>query len=325
MKLHEYIISNENIYLAIYSVKSYVFDLQLLSKEDMELLNSLSDPFNEDIILPVISDVKEIVKKIIYNDEYLFETQVYFKPKEYNDDNRAVYRPIHTAELRQLIAMVAVLHPLIYEIPNPNDEWKLNLSNYSRLIPNNFYGNRVSRRPEELFKRWNEQYKKYTQKANEYFKTFRESKEYKYELKLDLENFFPSVNPLIIYGILLENIPVTLCDEDDIHTFKTIINKLLICRITNLETDLAKTHYYGTSQKDDCYTQGIPQGLPQSYFFGNITMIQISKIFDEKYKGKSVYYVDDSYIYTNEEIEDELQFIEQLEQVNNNIKKVSTK
>ena len=54
MKLCEFIVSDENIYLAIYAVKSYVFDPQLLDREDKELLNSLMDPFNEEIIFKVI-------------------------------------------------------------------------------------------------------------------------------------------------------------------------------------------------------------------------------------------------------------------------------
>lgn len=324
MKLREFIVSDENIYLAIYAVKSYVFDPQLLDREDKELLNSLMDPFNEEIIFKVIEDVKQIVLRIIDDDNYLFESQVYFKPKDYVE-GEPVYRPIHTAKLEQLIAMVAVLHPLIYEIPDGRDSWKLNLSNYSRLIPNNFYGNRVSTRPEDLFKKWNIQYKLYTQKANEYFKTYHESKEYKYELKLDLKNFFPSVNPLVVYGILIENRPVTLFSEEDILVFKTIVSKLLVCKITNLDTEYAKERYYEVAHAKSEYTKGIAQGLPQSYFFGNICMIEISKIFDDFYNGKSVYYVDDSYIYTNEEIGENVQFEEQLRSVNKEIYKMTSR
>lgn len=324
MRLREFILSDQNIYLAIYAVKSYVFDPQLLDREDKELLNSLLDPFNEEIIYRVIEDVKNIVENILDDEHYLFEAQVYFKPKDY-DEGELIYRPIHAAQLIQLIAMVAVMHPLIYEIPDSKDNWKLSLSNYSRLIPNNFYGNRVSKRPEELFKKWSEQYKLYTQKANEYFKTYHESKEYKYELKLDLKNFFPSVNPMIVYGILIENMPVTLSNEDDIAVFKAIINKLLVCRVTNLETTSAKEKYYGSVSAGGGYTKGIAQGLPQSYFFGNICMIQIAKVFDDVFKGKSVYYVDDSYIYTNEEISDETHFEEQLNKVNFRIAEMTSR
>ena len=50
ISLTKYIKSNENIYLAIYAVKSFVFEASLLDKKDKELLNMLLDPFNEEII-----------------------------------------------------------------------------------------------------------------------------------------------------------------------------------------------------------------------------------------------------------------------------------
>lgn len=318
MYLYDYVLSDENIYLAIYAVKSYVFEPQLLDIEDRELLYRLADPFDEVTILDVIDKVKFKIKNVLKNKDYFFKTEVYFKPKDYDRGSKQFkYRPIHTAKLEDLIAMVALLHPLIYEIPSKDNGWKLNLSNYSRLIPNNFYGNRVSKKPEELFKKWSEQYKKYTQKANEYFKTFHESKEYKYEVKLDLKNFFPSVNPIKLYYILKENFPVTLVDEDE-ATLKKIIYKLTVCQVTNLNDDKSREVYYENLGEDNklCnYTVGIPQGLPQSYFLGNICMIKVAEIFEKYYECKAVYYVDDSYIYTNKEIKDD-NFENQICQVN---------
>ena len=137
MKLRSYLLSDENIYLAIYAVRSYVFDPKLLDSDDKKLLNDLMDPFDEETIFEVITDVKGIIKHILDEEDYLFKTQVYFKPKEYQN-GECIYRPIHTAKLDQLIAMVAIMHPLIYEIATRDEEWKLNLSNYSRLIPKNF-------------------------------------------------------------------------------------------------------------------------------------------------------------------------------------------
>ncbi len=316
MKLKDYIISDENIYLAIYSVRSYVFDPELLDLKDKELLNHLSDPFNEEIIKGIMRRIKKILEKVLEDENYFFKTKVYYKPKDYHDEPE--YRPIHTAGLKQLIAMVALMHPLIYEIPAKENNWELNLSNYSRLIPKNFYGNRVSKKPEELFKKWNKQYKEYTQKANEYFRIFRETKEYRYELKLDLKNFFPSVDPFVVYGILLKHMPVSF-NKNDKNILKTVIYKLLICEVINLNTKLAKLLYYGREDISKTYTKGIAQGLPQSYFFGNICMMIIAKVFSEFYEGKSVYYVDDSYIYTNREIKDFSDFKEQLEVINQKI------
>lgn len=318
MRLRKYILDNKNIYLAIYAAKSYVFDSQLLDKEDKELLNSLADPFNEELISKTIQRVRKILENVLDDEKNeMFQTQVYFKPKDYID-NKVVYRPIHTAKLEQLIAMVAMLHPLIYEIPNEENQWKLKLSNYSRLIPNNFYGNRVSKRPERLFKNWSGQYKKYTQKANEHFKIYYDSREYKYELKLDMERFFPSINPLVLYGFFMKNIPVTLNDRD-IEDFKKILYKLLVCEVTNLNTDLARYYYYGKKEIDINYTIGIAQGLPQAYFFGNICMKDIAEVFENIYPGKSVYYVDDSYIYTNKQIDNIEEFRKQLEIANEKI------
>ncbi len=48
------------------------------------------------------------------------------------------------------------------------------------------------------------------------------------------------------------------------------------------------------------YTQGIPQGLPQAYLFGNICMLDVSKIYEKCFDGLAYYYVDDSIIYTNQ-------------------------
>ena len=41
----------------------------------------------------------------------------------------------------------------------------MRLSNLSRLIPSDFYGNRVSVKPEYLFKPWKQQYQKYKMKT----------------------------------------------------------------------------------------------------------------------------------------------------------------
>ena len=291
--LEDYVLSDKNIYIAIYSVKSYVFEPGLLSTDDKKLLNMLQDPFNEKIIFQVIKEVKNIIKKIIKDESNLFKVQVYFKPKKY-EDGKEIFRPIHTADLKSLIAMAALLNVLIYDTSDD----RIKLSNYSRLIPNNFYGNRVSDNPEQLYKKWNIQYKEYTQKANDYLKKYYESGEYKYEIKMDIKNFFPSVNPLLVYAMLLENMPVTLSKNDE-KIFKTIIYKLLICKVTNINTKKAKKLYYDTFIDKNSYTRGLPQGLPQSYFFGNVCMTRIAQIVNDNFEGKAVYYVDDSYVYTN--------------------------
>jgi hypothetical protein len=137
----------------------------------------------------------------------------------------------------------------------------------------------------------------------------------------------------------MENFPVVITDansEEDVQVLKNVIYKLLICKITNLTTNLAKKEYYFAGeventnkyvkeQNEDTYAKGIPQGLPQSYFFGNICMIKIAEIFNKEFPGKSVYYVDDSYIYTNENIVDKEKFQLKLQSINNSIKEITNK
>lgn len=316
MRLKQYVLSNENIFLAIYSLKTYIFNTELLSEEDKKLLDKCYDIYNESNMAIITKKVRKIITRLLNEKDFFIEAQVYFKPKKIKDGEK-VFRPLHSTDVYTQIAIVSLLNILIYEVPTEQSDYKLYLSNYSRLIPNNFYGNRVSQHPEELFERWNVQYKEYSQKANEYFKMYHSTNEYLYEVKLDLENFFPSINPIIVYNYLLDKIPVTYMDEDVI-TFQTIIYKLLFCKITNLKTAKERNTYYNGCDVEGEYTQGIPQGLPQAYFFGNICMIEVKKAFDEIFPGKSLYYVDDSVIYTNKV--DENSFIQQLEKVNQIIK-----
>lgn len=63
----------------------------------------------------------------------------------------------------------------------------MRLSNLSRLIPSDFYGNRVSVKPEYLFKPWKQQYQKYNQNSNDALMKYHTSLEYKYEVTLDLK------------------------------------------------------------------------------------------------------------------------------------------
>ncbi len=329
MNLYNYIKSDKNIYLAIYSLRSYIYNENLLSAEDLILYKKLLDPFNEDVISEVIKNVREIIERIIEDDDFYFNVQVYFIPKSYDPGkDEMVFRPIHTADLKQLIAMVSLFQVIIYEIPREENNYKINLSNYSRLIPQNFYGNKISTKVEEIYINWNIQYPKFVEKTNQFFKEGYKFGKYKYEVKLDLVDFFPSINPILIYQLLIENMPATLLDKKDIDVFKKTIYKLTNCKITNLRNPSVRERYYKNKSKkiNKCYnfTKGLPQGLPQSYFFGNICMIEISKIINRILGVNSLYYVDDTYVYTNTEIIDKNRFKLYLETINKNILKMET-
>ena len=293
------LISDANIYLAIYSLESYIFNKELLSDGDKELLNQLRDKFNEKLIGSVTKQVKKVLRKLATDENSFIEASVYFKPKKYNEkDGKIEFRPLHTTRIVQQIAAVSILNLFIYEPYEKNG--KLVLSNISRLIPENFYGNRVSTRPEVLFKPWKTQYKKYTQIANDLFKTYHETREYNYEVDLDLEDFFPSVNIRRVYRQILDLLPVTIQGEER-NAYKALLIKLLVCKIDNLGKNTMGLYYrdkYYEGQTN--YGMGIAQGLPQSYFLGNICMIEIARIFEKYFPGKSLFYVDDSVIFCND-------------------------
>ncbi len=317
-ELYKRLISDSNIYLSIYSLESYIFNKELLSNQDWILMNKLKDKFQEDVIRTVIKRVRGCLNKLISDPEYFIEAQVYFKPKKY-ENGKVMFRPLHTASLISQIAMVSMLNMFIYEFNDGNE--KLTLSNISRMIPGNFYGNRVSTEPEILFKTWQVQYKLYTQEANELFNIYHDTKEYRYEINLDLENFFPSVHPQMLYNLILSLAPVTLTGKE-LELYKVILIKLLICKISNLDSDTSAI-YYGTNVPDSgpFFGTGIAQGLPQSYFLGNICMTEISKIFERNFKGISLFYVDDSVIFSND-IESGEDFERKLDQINKEIRKM---
>ena len=310
-----FLLSDQNIYHAIYSLRSYIFDFELLTENDKEKYYRLQDKYDEIYIKEIIKNVRDKITDLIDKDDCFIEAYVYFRPKKLDDKEKVTYRPLHTTDIISQIAIVAMLHLLVYEIADV--EKKLYLSNVSRLLPGNFYGNRVSLNPEFLFKPWKQQYQAYTQNANEALKKYNASLEYKYEVSLDLENFFPTIDPMLVYQLIVERLPVNM---------ERILIKLLFCKLkTNLSNKMKKE--YHKVNKESCepvieenFVRGIPQGLPQSYFFGNICMIPISGIFQEKFKGVSYFYVDDSVIFTNDILEDS--FGEQLNNINDEIEKL---
>ena len=67
------LVSDENIYLAIYSLESYIFNKELLSDGDKELLNQLRDKFNEKLIESVTKQVKKVLRKLATDENSFIE------------------------------------------------------------------------------------------------------------------------------------------------------------------------------------------------------------------------------------------------------------
>lgn len=322
----DYLLSDENIYHAIYSMESYVFDYNLLDIGDKIRYHRLKDKFSEKCIDATINKVRERIEKLLDEGEYI-SAKVYFRPKKIENDGKVVFRPLHTTDLITQIAIVSMLHLFIYD---RTEDDRLILSNLSRLIPANFFGNRVSTDPAYLFKPWKNQYQAYNQKANDALKKYHTSLEYKYEVSLDLENFFPTIDPMVVYDYIIRHLP-TYLNEDDRVLLKKVLHKLVFCRLEtklsqNMQEEYCKTSKHrstDSSQKKDTlcgYVRGIPQGLPQSYFLGNIYMLIIYEILKKDFPGVAYFYVDDSVIFTNEISEEGEEFTEKLKHINTEIR-----
>lgn len=303
-QLYEKITNDANIYYSIYSVNSYIFEKELLTDKDYEKFIRLGDKFNKNLINRTIKEVRELIRSVLIEDN-LFETQVFFRPKkmkltdqdaDFVNRSSIVSRPMHTSSLATQIAIASILNALLLDENNR----KYELNELGNVLPKKFYGNIPSEKPDYLFKPWQKQYKEYSQIISDSYTRFLETKEYSHELTVDLKNYFPSIQPLLVYRKIVKILSGKYV-KDDKECLKYCLLKLLHMKITNY----SEHEYYllKPNKKYNLkinYTQGIPQGLPQSYLFGNICMLDVSEIYEKFFDGLAYYYVDDSVIYTNE-------------------------
>ena len=97
LSIRKRLFSKQNIYLALYSVESYISNRELLDKEDKEALSRLRDKFDEQNIEKWIGKIEGRLHQLI-NDVYYLQAKIFFKPKKY-DDVRAV--PAHPSVLHR--------------------------------------------------------------------------------------------------------------------------------------------------------------------------------------------------------------------------------
>lgn len=323
--LRETITSDENIYNAIYCMESYVFEKGLLNEDDLKLYYSLHDKFNFEFISNTISKCKKRLLELLDDVHELFDVTVYFKLKklEINSESQNIeikYRPMHTASLIDQICMVCMLLPLMFDDSNG----KRKRSELSKIIPHDFYGNIPSDKVEFLFKPWINQYKSYSESIIEHCKEYRMNHRYNTEITLDIKDFFPSISPCFIFNYVKRKLGYVFPNKEDQNTLDLILTKLLIFKLDPDNLDGWENAYYGSiipDSKDGFFTKGIAQGLPQSYFFGNLCMIEIRKkiLSEEDFKQcDSYFYVDDSVIYIGQEY-DEIRFKKTIDSINNTI------
>ncbi len=325
LKLIDKILDERNIFNSIFCMESYVFDKGLLDTErpvvpfdddgvvsepiaanDLELYFALADKHNVELIEKVIGLCQQKLKWVLAEKEHLFDATVYFKLKNY-DDGKLKFRPMHTARLIDLICMVSIMNCLMFDDDFEKGERKL--SDLSKLLPHNFYGNIPSTDVQFLFHKWQTKYKEYTEEVIEHCRTYQQNHSYLTEVSLDIKNFFPSISPKMLYDYIISKMSKTY--EHDKEDLSKAVAKLLYFKIDKENIEPWKEYYYpeeadltGAEFYMNC---GIPQGLPQSYFFGNLCMIEVKRLLMKKeyFEGDAYFYVDDSVIYIQAKLDDE--------------------
>lgn len=343
-QLYKTILDSQNIFNAIFCMESYIFDkgllnieksvklldesgkvIDVIAKNDLELYYALADKHNVELIEKVIKACQQNLQRIFSSEENLFEATVYFKLKNY-DDQVLKFRPLHTARLTDLICMVSILNCLMYE--DNYKEGKRNLSDLSKLVPHNFYGNIPSTNVQYLFHKWQTKYKEYTENMIEHCRSYQNNHNYLTEVSLDIKNFFPSIPLKLLYNYIIEKLSSTY--KDDLPALKIAVSKLLFFKLEEDNIEPWKDCYYPkdfeTTRGGLYMNCGIPQGLPQSYFFGNLCMIEVKNCLmkDECFKGDAYFYVDDSVIYVQAEL-DEKSFKERIDVLNADLSKWCSK
>ena len=112
--------------------------------------------------------------------------------------------------------------------------------------------------------------------------------------------------------------------KDDKNKLCTAVVKLLYFNISTENIKPWKEYYYpeGTdlSGTNQYMNYGIPQGLPQSYFFGNLCMIEVKRLLmqDKTFRGDAYFYVDDSVIYIQSKL-DEDKFKDRIDALNKSL------
>ena len=104
------------------------------------------------------------------------------------------------------------------------------LSDLSKLLPHNFYGNIPCTNVQYLFHKWQTKYKEYTDEIIEHCRAYQKNHNYLTEVSLDIKNFFPSISPKMLYDYITSKLSKTY--KDDKKELSTAVVKLLYFNIS---------------------------------------------------------------------------------------------
>lgn len=304
MSLRDRILSDINIYAAIHALPNTLKEKSLICGDHQQYLKDLREIYRYGASHDkFISHCKDKLEKAL-DDELSepFKVSFFLKFKDF-EDGCAQYRPIHNCDIATHVCLLAMLQTLCFE--DDYEKRTRELSGLSKLIPNNYWGNRISTNGNEIYKPWAPAYTSYIRETINKAKKYKNNKQYNNEVNLDFKDFFPSINLGWLSNTIKNKLYIKYTTEEDRETLNRILELLLYFEIDSVETynDRELSIYYGqpTTFNDSTtyYTKGLPQGLPHTYFFANIAMAEIEPYIKKEFDGDADFYVDDAVIFCN--------------------------
>lgn len=298
MSIKDKICDSRNIYAAMYALPGFLKETGLVGcvrNEDVELLQSLRRSryiVNESFL----EECKSVLEDKFDKDDDLFTVRLFFKYKG-EKDGKADYRPIHTADIKTLVCLQAIANVLMFD--DDLDGGTRQLSPLAKLVPQNFYGNRLDTKPEYLYKKWSSKYEEYVKVSIEKHKLYKDNGKYTHEGYLDIKNFFPNINVNYLANYIDGRLD-GLCDKDELRRALCLLFCFQIDSGDSL-SESEKEIYYGkdgVKSKPSYFTKGLPQGLPHCAFFANLYMIRVKDILESVIPCDACYYVDDMTIFS---------------------------
>lgn len=304
MSLRDRILSDTNIYAAIHALPNTLREKSLICGNHQQYLHDLTDIYKYGASHDeLITRCRQKILDAIDNElRQLFKVSFFLKFKDF-EDGIGKYRPIHNCDIETHICLLAMLQALCFE--DNYEKGTRELSGLSTLIPDNYWGNRISTNGNEIYKPWAPAYTSYIRETINKAKEYKNNSQYNNEVNLDFKDFFPSINLGWLSSTIKNKLYIKYTTEEDRETLNRVLELLLYFEIDSVETYNVRelSIYYDRNiafdKKATYYTKGLPQGLPHTYFFANIAMTEIEPYIKKEFDGDADFYVDDAVIFCN--------------------------
>ena len=226
MSLRDRILSDTNIYAAIHALPNTLREKSLICGNNQQYLDDLTDIYkygasHEQLITRCRQKLLEAIDNELRQP---FKVSFFLKFKDF-ENGCAQYRPIHNCDIATHVCLLAMLQALCFE--DNYEKGTRYLSDLSTLIPNYFWGNRISTNGNEIYKPWAPAYTSYIRETIYKAKKYKSNRQYNNEVNLDFKDFFPSINLGWLSNTIKNKLYIKYTTEEDRETLNRILELLL--------------------------------------------------------------------------------------------------